>query len=84
MCLGVPGKILEKAENAPGDLAGGVVEFDGLRRKVCLALVPEALPGDYVLVHAGIALCRIDVSEAERLLKYLPRHGRLNKKNFAR
>jgi hydrogenase expression/formation protein HypC len=71
MCLGVPGKILEKIENSLDDLAGAVVEFDGLRRKVCVALVPEAQPGDYVLVHAGIALCRIDSSEAECLMNHL-------------
>jgi hydrogenase expression/formation protein HypC len=75
MCLGVPGKILEKAETAPGELAGALVEFAGLRRKVCVALVSDAQPGDYVLVHAGIALSRIDAAEAERLLEHLRTMG---------
>jgi len=75
MCLGVPGKIVEKMATASGDLANAVVEFGGLRRKVCVSLVPEAQPGDYVLVHAGIALNRIDASEAERLLLHLRAMG---------
>ena len=83
MCLGVPGRILEKFENAPDDLASAMVEFDGLRRRVCVALVPEAQPGDYVLVHAGIALCRIDFSEAERLLNHLRAMG-AEQEEFAR
>ena len=70
MCLGVPGRVVERCA-ANGDLAAGFVEFDGLRRKVCLELVPEAAAGDYVIVHAGIAIHTIDTTEAERLLKHL-------------
>ncbi len=83
MCLGIPGKILEKIGNTTGDLADAIVEFDGLRRKVCVALVPEAQPGEYVLVHAGIALTRIDATEAERLLNYLRDMG-AEQEEFAR
>ncbi len=53
MCLGVPGKITEVEE---GLMRMGVVDFDGSSLKVCLAYVPEAAVGDYVLVHAGFAL----------------------------
>lgn len=52
-------------------MAAGTVEFDGLRRTVCLELVPEAVIGDYVVVHAGIAISRVDGEEAERLLNHL-------------
>jgi hydrogenase expression/formation protein HypC len=47
------------------------VEFAGVRRKVAMDCVPEAEPGDYVLVHAGIAISRIDQEEAEQVLQTL-------------
>ena len=71
MCLGVPGRVVERCATQAGELAAGVVEFDGLRRKVCLELVPDAKIGDYVLVHAGIAINSIDTVEAERVLRHL-------------
>jgi hydrogenase expression/formation protein HypC len=49
----------------------GLVEFAGLRRRVCLACVSEAVPGDYVIVHAGIAISRVDAEEAARVLDHL-------------
>jgi hydrogenase expression/formation protein HypC len=70
MCLGVPGKLIERGGD-DGGLEYGEVEFAGLRRRVCVSCVPDARPGDYVLVHAGIALCRIDADEAERVLAHL-------------
>jgi hydrogenase expression/formation protein HypC len=74
MCLGVPGLVVERSESAEG-LAFGVVEFAGLRRRVCLACVPEAGPGDYVIVHAGIAISRVDPVEAQRVFTYLRETG---------
>src|SRR5260370_38476716 len=71
MCLAVPGRIVERCSTSAGDLAAGFVEFDGLRRKVCLELVPDANVGDYVIVHAGIAINSIDTAEAERVLQHL-------------
>jgi hydrogenase expression/formation protein HypC len=71
MCLGVPGRIVERCPVDESALAAGLVEFDGLRRRVCLALVPDATVGDYVVVHAGIAISQIDADEAERLLQHL-------------
>lgn len=71
MCLGVPGLLVERCPAQPEALASGLVEFDGLRRTVCLELVPEAQPGDYVVVHAGIAITTIDAAEAERLLQHV-------------
>lgn len=74
MCLGVPGLLIERSEPA-GELAHGLVEFAGVRRQVCLACVPEAVPGDYVIVHAGIAISRVDPVEAERVFAYLREIG---------
>lgn len=71
MCLGVPGKVVDRLPVGQGDLASGLIEFEGLRRRVCLELVPEAVAGDFVVVHAGIAISRIDAAEAERLLEHL-------------
>jgi hydrogenase expression/formation protein HypC len=51
--------------------AAGLVEFAGVRRNVNLACVPDAQPGDYVLVHAGVAITRIDEAEAARVLSTL-------------
>jgi hydrogenase expression/formation protein HypC len=74
MCLGVPGLVISRPE--PGDALGwATVEFAGIRRKVSLACVPEAQPGDYVIVHAGFAISRIDPIEAERVFNYLKEIG---------
>ncbi len=67
MCLGVPGQVIEWLDHDP--LFGrAVIEFDGIRKEVEMACVPEAAPGDYVIVHAGIAICRLNIEEAERTL----------------
>lgn len=70
MCLGVPGRLVERLAENDG-LAFSLVEFAGLRRKVCTACVPDAVPGDYVIVHAGLAISRLDADEAERLLIHI-------------
>ncbi len=77
MCLGVPGLVVERLPENDG-LAFGLVEFAGLRRRVCLACVPEAGPGDYVIVHAGIAISQLDEHEANRLLGQLRELGDLD------
>jgi hydrogenase expression/formation protein HypC len=69
MCLGIPGRIVEL--HASGDVLMGKVDFDGVRRSVCLECVPEVRVGDYVLVHVGFALCRIDEDEARRIFELL-------------
>ncbi len=74
MCLGVPGRIVERLPDDAG-LPAGLVAFDGLRRPVCLACVPEAKAGDYVIVHAGLALSVLDEAEAARLLADLRAMG---------
>jgi hydrogenase expression/formation protein HypC len=69
MCLAVPGRIVRIAEGAA--LRSGTVSFGGAETEVCLAYVPDAVVGDYVIVHAGFALSALDESEAARLLDYL-------------
>lgn len=70
MCLAVPGRVTHWLEQA-SPFRSAQVEFDGVRRAVNMECVPEAQPGDYVLVHAGIAIHCIDSEEAERLLAML-------------
>lgn len=69
MCLAVPGKILESAEVGTSRIAR--VEFGGVTRQVYLDFVPEAQPGDYVLVHVGFAISRLDAKEAARTFELL-------------
>jgi hydrogenase expression/formation protein HypC len=65
MCLGIPGEIVEiEQASEAGALLQGVVSFGGVRKRVCLAYVPEAKAGDYAIVHAGFALNLIDPEEA--------------------
>ncbi|MDV3348425.1 HypC/HybG/HupF family hydrogenase formation chaperone [Leptolyngbyaceae cyanobacterium CCMR0082] len=69
MCLAVPGKIISiKGE----DLSRmGRVSFGGVVKEVSLAYVPEAQAGDYVVVHVGFAISKLDLEEAEQTLTYL-------------
>lgn len=76
MCLAVPGKLVSVTEDEPL-LRLGKVEFGGIHREVSLAVLPEARVGDYVLVHVGIAISRIDEREAERVFEYLRQIGEL-------
>ncbi|MEU5265533.1 HypC/HybG/HupF family hydrogenase formation chaperone [Amycolatopsis sp. NPDC021455] len=69
VCLGVPGRIVAQTGNA--DLRMGTVDFDGVRRPVCLAYTPEAEVGDYVIVHVGFAISQVDEAEATRTLAVL-------------
>ena len=73
MCLGIPGRIVEIINN---DFQVGTVEVSGVRSAVSLALVwDEITVGDWVLVHVGFALARIDEEEAERTLAWLEGMG---------
>ncbi len=74
MCLAVPGKIVRWIDRDP-TFARAEVEFGGVRRVCHMACVPDAPVGDYVLVHAGVAITRIDTSEAKRVLDDLARLG---------
>lgn len=76
MCLAIPGLVVERQPSSDA-LEFALVEFAGVRRKVCVSCVPEAAPGDYVLVHAGIAISRIDGPEAQALLAQLHAMGEM-------
>jgi hydrogenase expression/formation protein HypC len=77
MCLGVPGRITRVQQN---DLMRmGKVDFGGVTREVSLAYVPEAEIGDYVIVHAGFAISRLDEAEAEETLELMVESGILER-----
>ena len=63
MCLAVPGRVVEI-----GDDDTALVDFSGASKRISLALVEDVAPEDYVLVHVGFALQRIDPEEAEKTL----------------
>jgi hydrogenase expression/formation protein HypC len=74
MCLGVPGKIVKIEEN-PSGMTMGKVDFGGITKEVCLAYVPEAKLGDYVIVHVGFAISKVDEEEAKSVFSYLKQIG---------
>jgi hydrogenase expression/formation protein HypC len=67
MCLGIPGKVIEIHEVA--GLRMGKVDFGGVRKEACLAYTPEVELGDYVIIHVGFAISRVDVDEAIKTLE---------------
>jgi hydrogenase expression/formation protein HypC len=69
VCLSVPGRVTEVFEEA--GLRMGKVAFGAVAKSVCLEHVPDAGVGDYVLVHVGFALSRIDADEARRVFEFL-------------
>jgi hydrogenase expression/formation protein HypC len=75
MCLAVPGKIISIAGD--GLERSGKVDFGGIMKEACLAYVPEAEVGDYVIVHVGFALSKVDEAEARRVFAYLAEMGEL-------
>ena len=74
MCLGIPGKVVRWL-NRDAIRAQAEIEFGGIRRVCQMACVPEAVEGDYVIVHAGVAITRVNPIEAERTLEELARLG---------
>ena len=75
MCLGIPGKILEFFDVRGVRMAK--VEFGGVTRDACLHCVPDASVGDYVVVHVGFAISKIDPEEAARTYQLLEEMGQL-------
>ena len=76
MCLAVPGKIVEIYQQ--DELPMGKVEFGGILKETCLAYTPEAKVGDYVIVHVGFAISRVDEAEAREIFSYLDQIAELN------
>ncbi len=66
MCLGIPAKLVEIE-----DSISGKVEIGGIRRRINLSFVEDVRIGDYVIVHAGFAITKLDKEEAEKTLKIL-------------
>ena len=75
MCLAIPGKVIEVFEDRGLRMARA--EFGGTIRKVCVEHVADAGVGDYVLVHVGLAISKIDPEEAARTLQLLEELGEL-------
>ncbi len=75
MCLGIPGRVVETYREH--DVLMGKVEFGGVFKRACLEHVPETRVGDYVLVHVGFALQRIDEDEAHRVFEFLAEMNQL-------
>lgn len=69
MCLGIPGKVMEKSTEH--DLLMGKVEFGEVCKRVCLEYVPEVRVGQYVVVHVGFALSILDEAEASQVFEFL-------------
>jgi len=76
MCLGIPGKIISIEDNPLG-VRMGKVSFGGIVKESCLAFTPEVQVGDYVIVHVGFAISRLDEEEAQQTLEMLAELERL-------
>lgn len=67
MCLAVPGRLTEWIQR-DGVFAEAWIEFGGVRRRASMACIPDAELGDYVLVHAGVAISKVDTQEVSKIL----------------
>jgi hydrogenase expression/formation protein HypC len=76
MCLAVPGKVLQ-IERDPQGVRMAKANFGGIVKTVCLEYTPEIVPGDYVLVHVGFALSKVDEEEAARTYAILKEMNQL-------
>jgi hydrogenase expression/formation protein HypC len=76
MCLGIPGKVVNTYRE--NDVLMGKVDFSGVYKRVCLEHVPDVKPGEYVLVHVGFALSRLDAAEAGRVFALLEEMNQLD------
>lgn len=76
MCLAVPGRIISIAER--DDTLMADVDFGGVTKEVCLAYVPDAVVGEYVVVHVGFAIQRLDEKSAQQTLANFEKLGILN------
>lgn len=72
MCLAIPGRIQHIQDD---DLRTGTVSFAGVTKEICLAMVPEAQVGDYVIVHVGFAISKVDEQAAKTTLAMMEEFG---------
>ena len=76
MCLAIPGKVLSISGDDPLTRMGRI-DFSGVVKSASLAYVPEVVVGDYVIVHVGFALSKVDEDEAQKVFQYLKKIGEL-------
>ena len=76
MCLAVPGKIVDVWEEQGTRMA--TVDFDGIRKEICLAYLPDAEVGDYAIVHVGFAISKVDEASARETLQMFRELGILD------
>ncbi len=82
MCLSIPGKLIEIVAELDPTFRIGKVDFDGIKKDVNLAMVPEAKIGDYVLVHVGAAISLVDELEAKKTFDILMQMGETDDLNM--
>jgi hydrogenase expression/formation protein HypC len=73
MCLAIPGKVTEIDQTVEPRM--GLVDFGGVKKRVCLEWLPEVVTGDYVIVHVGFAISRMEEKEAMEALELLRQMG---------
>jgi hydrogenase expression/formation protein HypC len=78
MCLAIPGKIISISKQEDETFLQGKVSFGGIVKEVNLCMVPEANVGDYVLVHVGVAINKVDEDEARQTFEYLKQMGEID------
>ncbi|HEY3328951.1 MAG TPA: HypC/HybG/HupF family hydrogenase formation chaperone [Capsulimonadaceae bacterium] len=78
MCLAVPGQIVSIVDNGNDMTKTAKVNFSGITKDISLVYVPEAVVGDFVLVHVGFALQLVDPEEAAQVFEYLRQMGELD------
>ena len=76
MCLAVPGRIVDKREERGTVMA--TIDFDGVRKDICLAYLPDIAVGDYAIVHAGFAISQVDEESALETLRMFEELGILD------
>lgn len=77
MCLGIPGRVESIVDQSPLTRSAKV-SFGGISKEVNMTYVPDAVVGDYVIVHVGFAISRVQEDEAQRIFHYLAQLGELD------
>ncbi|MBK6936496.1 MAG: HypC/HybG/HupF family hydrogenase formation chaperone [Chitinophagaceae bacterium] len=78
MCLAIPGKLISITGQLDETFRKGKVSFGGITKEINLSMVPEAQVGDYVLVHVGVAIGKVDEEEAMKTFEYLKMMGEVD------
>ena len=78
MCLAIPGKIISVESKQEEVFRNGKVSFGGIIKEVNLSMVPDVKIGDYVLVHVGVVISKVDEEEAMHIFEYLEQMGEMS------